>query len=194
MGDLQRDVASWSRWLHIYLSMISFGALLFFAVTGITLNHTNWIEGQQKSQQVTGKLPSEYFNQDKVNELMIVEKLRTEHRISAPLTSFITDDSECSISFKGPGYAADGFVDRETGDYSMTITRSGVWAVMNDLHKGRDSGKTWSLFIDISAVLMILVSLTGFLMLLYLKKKRMSGLLVTLIGFAAVILLYVIFV
>jgi hypothetical protein len=28
-----------SRWLHIYLSMASFGILFFFAVTGLTLNH-----------------------------------------------------------------------------------------------------------------------------------------------------------
>ena len=34
--------AAWMRWLHIYLSMLGFTALIFFSVTGITLNHADW--------------------------------------------------------------------------------------------------------------------------------------------------------
>ena len=30
------------RWLHIYLSVFSLAAILFFSVTGITLNHPDW--------------------------------------------------------------------------------------------------------------------------------------------------------
>ena len=33
------------RWLHIYLSMFGLAALLFFAVTGVTLNHPDWVFG-----------------------------------------------------------------------------------------------------------------------------------------------------
>jgi len=36
--------------------------------------------------------------------------------------------------------------------------------VANDLHKGRDTGKTWSILIDVSAVLMTLISLTGLIL------------------------------
>ena len=35
--------AYWFRWVHIYVSMLSFAALFFFAVTGITLNHPSWL-------------------------------------------------------------------------------------------------------------------------------------------------------
>ena len=37
----------------------------------------------------------------------------------------------------------------------------GFFAVLNDLHKGRDTGSAWARVIDLSAVLMTLVSLTG---------------------------------
>lgn len=40
---------------------------------------------------------------------------------------------------------------------------AGFGAVINDLHKGRDSGDTWQWLIDISAVLLAFVSLTGYL-------------------------------
>ena len=34
------------RWLHIYLSMFGLAAVLFFSVTGITLNHPDWFFGE----------------------------------------------------------------------------------------------------------------------------------------------------
>jgi hypothetical protein len=192
MDHLKREIATWTRWVHIYLSMFSFAALLFFAVTGITLNHTNWLEGQQKVEQVKGDMPVHWVHPDsaRVNELMVVEYLRNTHRVKAPLTDFTTEKTECALSFKGPGYAANGFVDRVTGHYELIVAKSGLFAIMNDLHKGRDAGTVWGQLIDVSAVLMILVSLTGFLMIFFLKRKRFSGLLLALAGALVIIIAY----
>lgn len=184
------------RWLHIYLSMFSFAALLFFAITGITLNHTSWIEGQQRAEQAGGNMKMSWVYADsvQVDQLNMVEHLRNQHNIKAKLTDFVTDETECSISFKGPGYAADALVDRTTGNYEIIITKSGLIAIMNDLHKGRDSGTTWAWLIDVSAVLMILVSLTGFVMIFFLRKKRLNGLLITLFGAVIIVVIYYLFV
>jgi hypothetical protein len=192
---LTREVASWTRWLHIYLSMFSFASLLFFAVTGITLNHTSWIEGQQKVEQIDGQLTAFWVSMDStaVDKLEIVEYFRNTYAIKAKLTDIITDESECSVSFKGPGFAADAFIDRVTGKYELTITRSGAIAILNDLHKGRDTGTAWAWLIDISAVLMILVSLTGFLMIFFLKRKMINGLILTALGTAILFILYYLF-
>jgi len=192
---LTREVASWTRWLHIYLSMFSFASLFFFAVTGITLNHTSWIEGQQKVEQIDGQLTAAWVSMDAtvVDKLEIVEYFRNTYAIKAKLTDIITDASECSVSFKGPGFAADAFIDRVTGKYELTITRSGAIAILNDLHKGRDTGTAWAWLIDISAVLMILVSLTGFLMIFFLKKKMVSGLILTALGTVILFILYYLF-
>ncbi len=191
---IKREIAAWTRWLHIYLSMFSFASLLFFAITGITLNHTNWIEGQQRVEQVDGQLELGWVvRSSTIDKLEIVEFLRNTHSIKARLNDFLIDDAECSISFKGPGYAADAFVDRTTGSYELTITKSGAVAVMNDLHKGRDTGSTWALLIDISAILMILVSLSGFLMIFFLKNKRLNGLLLTAAGAIIILVIYYLF-
>jgi hypothetical protein len=196
MTKSKRDIATWTRWLHIYLSMFSFAALLFFAITGITLNHTGWIEGKEKVEQVEGDVNPAWVNTDssKVNELKVVEFLRNKYAIRSPLSDFVTDETECSVSFKGPGFNADGYIDRSNGHYQLTITRYGLIAIMNDLHKGRDSGTAWSWLIDISAVLMILVSLSGFLMIFFLQKRRFSGLLWTAIGTIVLFLVYYLFV
>ena len=52
-------------------------------------------------------------------------------------------DTDCSVALKSPGYAADVFIDRATGRYELTEAKMGFVAVLNDLHKGRDSGAAW---------------------------------------------------
>ena len=85
----------------------------------------------------------------------------TLFKLQGAVNDFRIEDNELSISFKGPGYAADVLVDRATGRYELTETRMGWIAVLNDLHKGRDAGKGWARLIDVSAVLMTVVSITG---------------------------------
>ncbi len=72
----------------------------------------------------------------------------------------------------------------------MTETYHGFIALINDLHKGRDTGPVWSALIDVSAGLMTLISLSGLVLLFYLKLRRVSGLVVALAGTALVIVLY----
>ena len=64
-------------------------------------------------------------------------------------------------------------------------------AVLDDLHKGRDSGPLWSMVIDASAVVLAFLSLTGLWLLLYLKKRRRTGLWVALAGTIALVLAFV---
>ncbi len=64
-----------------------------------------------------------------------MEALRKAHGIRGALTDFRVDEAECTVSFKGPGYAADAFIDRDSGRYTLTQSFHGVIAVLNDLHK-----------------------------------------------------------
>ena len=174
--------ASTMRWLHIYLSMVSFTALMFFAVTGITLNHPTWLGAdQQFRREAQGELKKEWFEADP-NKLEIAEALRGEQKLRGKVVQFEVSDLDCMVVFKSPGYAADIMIDRQTGHYQLTETSTGWISIMNDLHKGRDSGSGWSFIIDLSAIMMILVSLSGFALLLYLKLRRAAGLITALAG------------
>jgi hypothetical protein len=157
--------------------MFSFALLLFFAVTGLTLNHQEWFNGQQRTLQYKGALDPKWMA-GTVAKLEIVERFRQLHHITGALSDFRIDDSQCEVSFKGPGYSADAVIDRATGSYEVTENRMGLFALLNDLHKGRDTGRPWAAVIDISAILMTLVSLTGLMLIFFLLKRRTSGLLV----------------
>ncbi len=189
-SEWNRRLAVWGRWLHIYLSMVSFGILLFFAVTGLTLNHPDLFGEHQQVTQYKGTVQKAWISGAEVGKLEIAEYLRKTHGIKGSVADFRVDDSQLSVSFKGPGYSADAFIDRQAGTYEMTETKLGFVAVINDLHKGRDTGKTWSWVIDFSAVLMTLLSLTGLLLMWFLKKKRLSGFTTALVGAAICYVMY----
>jgi uncharacterized protein len=176
---IRKATATVTRWLHIYLSMVSFAVVFFFAATGITLNHAEWFSRQVQTRHYRGIVPPSLFREStdqQPDKLGIVELLRNRHKIHGSVSDFRVEDSQISISFKGPGYAADAFIDATNGSYDLAETRSGFVAIMNDLHKGRDTGSVWSIVIDVSASLLVLVSLTGLVLIWFVYKRRTSGL------------------
>src|SRR4051794_11683692 len=150
------------RWLHTYLSMFGLAALLFFSLTGITLNHPRlFFDGVAATVESGGRLDAGWVRGDGpapggpagVRRLEVVEHLRGAHGLRGALASFTVDEDECVVTFKGPGYSADAFIRRSDGTYRVTEERRGVFAVLNDLHKGRDAGPVWSAAVDASAAL-----------------------------------------
>ena len=189
----KRETASISRWLHVYLSMVSFTIVLFFAVTGLTLNHAEWFNGKEQIKKYSGRVQLKWVkvkDTAAIAKLEIVELLKHTHGIKGDVSDFIIDDNQCTVSFKGPGYSADAFINRENGEYKLTETSLGLVAVINDLHKGRDTGKKWSYLIDAAAIFMSLVSLTGIVMICFMKKKRFTGFILVIAGLLICYLVY----
>lgn len=174
--------------------MVSFSILLFFALTGITLNHQSAFTGEVKPRRFTGTLDASWMKSPDSRKSDIVAALREHHGIRAALSDFRVDDDQVEVSFKGPGYEADGFIDRATGKYEVMESRLGFVAVVNDLHKGRDTGPVWSGIIDVSAVLMTLVSLTGLVLIFFLHKRLRAGMYALAIGAALCYVVYMIWV
>lgn len=196
-AHLRRKTAIVSRWLHIYLSMVSFAIVLFFAVTGLTLNHTEWFGNTEKTTRTTGEMAHEWLrpaNGAEPAKLEIVERLRSANKLHGAVSDFRVDDTQITVSFKAPGYMADTSIDRDTNRYDVIEVHNGFVAVINDLHKGRDAGKAWSLLIDASAILLTLVSLSGLLLLFFVYKRRTSGLILAAIGGLVCYLVYLRFV
>jgi hypothetical protein len=182
----RQRIAVVSRWLHIYTSVLGLGAVLFFSVTGITLNHPDWSFGFKSREHTVKTTISPALLGAAPNELGIVEHLRREHGLHGGVDEFRTEDDTCSISFKGPGYSADVTIQRAGGECEIFTITEGPVALLNDLHKGRYTGRGWSLVIDITAAVLILISVSGLILLLYIKRRRRSGLVTAILGTALV--------
>lgn len=192
--EWKKLTSRYSRWLHIYLSMFSFLIVLFFSVTGITLNHLEWFdESIEKENKINGNIPADWVNAAdtvKIKKLEVVEFIRKQYAIKGYVSDFMIQEDQCLVSFRGPGYSADAFINRQDGTMQLTELKLGAIAIMNDLHKGRDSGNAWKWVIDASAVFLIIVSLSGLIMLFFLKKKRVNGVLIALLGGILCYLIY----
>src|SRR4051794_3003263 len=118
--SLQRRIAirtaAVMRWLHIYLSMFGLAAVLFFSVTGLTLNHPDWFGEPERRVSAQGHMAPEWLNpgvpagspageadeSQQVAKLEIVEYLRTTHGVRGTVAEFQVDEQECTVTFKGP--------------------------------------------------------------------------------------------
>ena len=185
--------------------MVGLSVLLFFSVTGITLNHPDWAFGSARSQrEFEGQIKTDWLApksatpnpsglqpaEELIAKLETAEYLRRRHGIKGVVEEFRVDDRECMVSFKGPGYAAEAFIDRATGRYKVTEMREGLVAVLNDLHKGRHTGRSWAWVIDLSAAVIAFLSFTGLLLLFYIKRRRFSGLAIAAAALGVVAIIF----
>ena len=192
----RRRIAKASRWLHIYGSMGSLALVLFFTITGITLNHQEWFANQQVTADRRGTLAAAFVRtgtSDGVDKLQVVEALRAAG-VRGAVSEFRIEDEQCEVLFKGPGYEASALVDRATGRFDITESRMGFAAVINDLHKGRDTGPIWKAIIDVSAGLLLFISITGLVLLYFVHKYRLAGVILFGSGAALTYLTYIVWV
>lgn len=174
---------AWVRWAHVYTSMISLLIVLFFGLTGITLNHPSWAFGDAvERQSFSGTLPAGTTDADDSDLLAISEFVREDYGIKGTITDYGVEQGEGTISYKGPGYAADLFFEADTGAFELNVEQQGFVAVMNDLHKGRDTGSSWRWLIDLSGGLLVLVAATGLGIQFFLRKRRTRALLFATAG------------
>ena len=174
--------AQWTRWLHVYTSMISLLIVLFFGVTGLTLNHPSWSLGTSATtKSYSGTLPDGFDANGNVDFLTVAEYVRKTNGVRGSVADHRANDTDGSISFKGPGYAADLFFDVNSGSYQLTVVEQGILGVLNDLHKGRDTSSKWNWTIDASAIFLVAVAVTGLGIQIFQKKRRRRAL-----SFAAV--------
>ena len=184
---------SLSRWLHIYISSALFSLLLFFCITGVTLNHPSWAS-REPANTIVLELPIELTNLQ-TNEEYPLKKIQSFVEKNTGLTAprsvdLAMDMGEITYDYPLPsGYA---FVTVLLEEQIAEIEHvQGDWlALLNDLHKGRHSGEVWAWLIDISAILMALFTLTGIIILLQNAKHRRQAFYLLAIGSVTPVLIY----
>ena len=176
----------WTRLLHSWLSMASLLVVLFFAVTGLTLNHQDWTFGQSPQvSKTSGTLPDGAIASGEPDFLLVSEYLRANEGATGEITDHGVDGDTGRISYSGPGYTGSATFSLTDGSYTMESTRYGLVAVANDLHKGRHTSTAWSWTIDVAAALLILVSLTGLILQFLIQKRRTTAMILLGLGVLA---------
>lgn len=179
-----------SRAVHAYLSAFAFITLIFFAVTGLLLNHPEWFAKADRPEEISeivlDPAALDRLSIDVEPGEAIAAYLRQETRIIGQLSSADFFDDEVYLRFAGPRGQSDATVNLFSGESEIAVRRVGFIEFMNGLHRGRDSGAAWKLFIDISAILIFLLSLFGFILFFLIRFRRRTSL--VLIGLSLLVI------
>ncbi len=156
--------------------MFSLLAILFFSLTGITLNHPDWtFANSETKKELKGQLPQGWKSGSKPDLFRIGEYLRAHDGVRGTADKPEVDDEEGTLSYKAPGYNADCVFNVKTGTYDLTVTTQGFIGMMNDFHRGNAAGTGWRWLIDVAGILLSVVAFTGLCLLYYLKKMRVAA-------------------
>lgn len=196
-------LAKMMRAIHSYSSMLVLVLLLFFAITGITLNHPDLIVSKagQLTQQSALTLPAHLqltaLPETAAEQAEIAAQFRDwlsqEHQVKASVFSytFETEDMLLELDFKRPAGYASVVVDFSAGAAELDMEFGGYLALLNDLHKGRNAGTSWTLLIDLTAIACIVFALTGFYLILKQPSRRSVGNSLAMLGIFITLFAYI---
>jgi len=174
-SDQQRR-AFWLRHLHQWhwiSSALCLTAMLLFAASGITLNHSAQIEARPRVSKKTVQLPAPLLQQLKQAEMNNSEALPESLRkwllsqLAIRIGQQVPEWSpqEVYVALPRPGGDAWLRIDLDNGALEYELTDRGWIAYINDLHKGRNTGIVWNYLIDAFAILCLIFCFTGFFLL-----------------------------
>ncbi|MCI3879747.1 PepSY-associated TM helix domain-containing protein [Acinetobacter higginsii] len=188
----RRDFYRHARYVHGWLSAFAFIVLIFFAATGLLLNNPDWFKSSNDEQIVKLTLPAAFVSAIQKQENptpAILDFVRDKQPLIGRYKSSEVMDGEVMIRLESPAGSTDLWVLMDQGEVEITQKPATTVSLLNDLHRGKNVGATWHWLIDISAIIIILLSLAGYILFLTIKTRLITHLLLTAGSLAAIILL-----
>jgi hypothetical protein len=171
------------RMLHGYLSAFAFLALMFFSATGVLLNHPEWFEGYQPAEkQIAFALtPAELAaaKAAKPPGPALAAAAARHAPLAGAYASADIDGRQALVRLEGPKGSTDLTIDMATGKAEGRATRASLMAIIQDLHRGKNSGAAWRWVIDLSAWIVLAMSLIGYVLFFSLRFRLKTSLILT---------------
>lgn len=207
--------AGWLKQLHRWhwiSAAITLIGLLLFSITGITLNHAGEIKSKPRVVHRELQLPAALAATlassaaEKAEDApprpaslprTVADWLGDQLEETLPADKIAKAEwsaSEIYLPLPRPGGDAWLRIDRNDGAVEYEATSQGWIAYFNDLHKGRNTGAAWSWFIDLFAVVCLLSSLTGLLILQFHAGQRPTTWPLVALGLVIPLLLTILFI
>lgn len=165
-----------SRMWHAYLSAAAFIVLIFFSFSGILLNHPEWFNSVKATTpaMVTVNLSPETLEETLAGDLpgpALASIIENKARVIGAFKA--ADISNFDVTLRYTGVKGDTlvFIDRETGLAEIEVEPASLTSIIHNLHRGKEAGAVWKAIIDISAIIILAMSLVGFVLFLSLRLR-----------------------
>jgi uncharacterized protein len=188
-----------ARMLHGYVSAAAFLALLFFAATGVLLNHPEWMPAREAADLQHFSLDADALARvsaagEGERAGVLAEAVASRADIVGAFASGEVIDREALLRFESVRGASTAIVDLSTGAVELEVQRADALAVLNDLHRGKNAGAAWKLLIDVVGALTIALSLLGFVIFFSLRFRLITSMALVAAGAAAMVGVWFLFV
>jgi hypothetical protein len=170
--------------------MLGMLALLFFAITGLLLNHeADWFELDDQLSEIDQPMPSHLLNETReavkkkaeemrrlavtelaeppaadsaiqLAELKLVEFFRTVYDARGESRCDLNEDS-IVVDFKAPGRSLVAEIRCQEGTIRMTSRSKGLLGKLLDLHRGKNKGSGWVWSLLLDTTCVVLVFLSA---------------------------------
>lgn len=175
----QKNRAFWLKHLHQWHWVSAAACLIgmiLFSVTGFTLNHASAIASKPEVTTTLAELPPALLealrrgaasedDQSRPLPHEVTQWLRERMSVRAAGAKAEWSEDEVYVSLPRPGGDAWMTIDLASGEVTHELTDRGWISYFNDLHKGRNTGAAWSLFIDVFAFAALIFALSGLFLL-----------------------------
>ena len=184
-----------SRLWHGYLSAFAFIALMFFSITGLLLNHPEWLKQEDAAPQETrftvppGDVAAALKTADPARALGAM--MARQDGVGGVYASGEIDGEEALLRFEGVSGNASVMVDLKSGAAEATRQKADAVTILNDLHRGKSVGDVWKLLIDVSAAIFLILSLVGYILFFSLRYRLAQILGLTVASLAAMAAIFV---
>lgn len=186
------------RMLHAYFSAFAFLALIFFSITGVMLNHADWFEGLSPAETTTeATVPAAALAQAKAAPdpaKALAEAVAIQVPVNGAFSSGDIMGDQALLRFDGPKGTTDAEVDLTTGKANLRGTAAPLLLMIQDLHRGKNSGEAWRWVLDLSAYLILALSLIGYILFFSLRFRLRISLILTGVSLIAMIGIVALFV
>lgn len=171
------------RILHAYLSAFAFLALMFFSITGILLNHPEWFRGGKRAADERAitvwaeEIAAARRAANPAEALAATVGRHTTLRGAFKSGEILGD--EALLRLEGVTGTTDIALNLQDGRAEVTVERASAVAILNDLHRGKNSGRVWAAVIDLSGALVCALSLLGYILFFSLRYRLATSLKLT---------------
>lgn len=160
----------WIRILHRDLSFFFAGVIILYAVSGFMLNHKKDFNSDyditQKHYTIQGDFPKDKARFDKEYVISLLYELGEENNYTK---HYFPRPGEMKVFIKG---GSSLLVNTTTGEaYYESVKKRPVLSSLNRLHY--NPNRNWTIFSDIFAFSLIIITLTGIFMIK--GKKGLLG-------------------
>jgi hypothetical protein len=182
------------RMLHAYLSAFAFLALIFFSITGLLLDHPDWLAGRARETEVKLTLPpavlAEAARAKDPNAALAAAVARMTPMVGA-YRSGEAEDGQANLRFEGVKGASTILLDTKTGQAEVTVEHATALTVIGDLHRGKNASVPWRAVIDVSAILVLALSVIGYVLFFSLRFRLRTSLILTAVSLGVLVAIFV---